>query len=54
MDDMPSAQRVGRDADFLSLADANVAYGIHSSFGIHETSAIEHEIILLGGHNGGR
>jgi hypothetical protein len=47
MDDTASAQRLGRDADNLSVADADVAHGIHAGFGIHDASAFQHEIELL-------
>ena len=53
MDDAASAQHLGRDAHNLSVADADVAHGIHAGFGIHDASAFEHEIVLLRGHNGG-
>ncbi len=53
MDDAASAQRLGRDADDLSVADADVAHSIQAGFGIHDTSAFEHQIVLLCGHNGG-
>ena len=52
MDNPASAQRFGRDADNLSVTDANVAHGIQAGFGIHDTSAFEHQIVLLCGHNG--
>jgi hypothetical protein len=53
MDDAASAQRLGRDSGDLSVADANVADGIEAGFRIHSTSAFEHQIELLCGHNGG-
>ena len=53
MDNTAAAQRLGRDADNLSVADADVAHGIHAGLGIHDPSAFEHEIVLLCGHNGG-
>jgi len=53
MDDTASAERVGRDADNLAVEDANVAHGIEAGFGIHDTSAFEHEVELLRGHDGG-
>ena len=52
MDDAASAQRVGRDADDLSVADADVAHGIQAGLGIHDASAFEHEVVLLCVQNG--
>src|ERR1700691_1269700 len=53
VDDTPSLQRVGRDADNHSVADPDVAHSIESGLGIHNTSAFEHEIERLRGHNEG-
>jgi hypothetical protein len=47
MDDTPSAQRVRRDADNLSVADAHVAHGIQASLRIHDSTAIKDDIELL-------
>jgi hypothetical protein len=52
LDDPASAQGVGRDADNLAVEDANVAHGIEAGFRIHNTSAFEHEVELLRGHDG--
>jgi hypothetical protein len=48
MDDAPSAQRLGRDSDNLSVADADVAHRIRAGFRIHDASAFKHKIVLLG------
>jgi hypothetical protein len=45
MNKAPSAQGLGRNAANLSVADADVAHGIHAGFGIHDAS--EQEIELL-------
>src|SRR6516165_5256095 len=42
-----SGQHVGRDADDLSVAYSDVSHAIQAGFGIHDTAAFEHEIILL-------
>jgi hypothetical protein len=49
MNDAASEECLGRDADYLSVADADVPHGIEAGFGIHDASAFEHKIILLGG-----
>jgi len=54
LDDAASVQGFGRYADNLSVADANIAHGIHAGFGIHDASTLEHEIVLLRGYDGGR
>ena len=53
MKDAPSAQRIGRDAGNLAVADANVADSVQSGFWIHDASAFEHQIVLLCGAEGG-
>jgi hypothetical protein len=52
MDHAASARHLGRDAHNLSVADADIAHGIHAAFGIHGAPAFQHEIQLLRGHNG--
>src|SRR5882762_10127355 len=41
VNDTPPAQRFGRDADNLPVADADVAHGIEAGFGVHDASALE-------------
>ena len=52
MDDPASGELAGRNTDNLAVEDANVAHGIEAGFGIHDTSAFEHEVELLRGHDG--
>src|ERR1700690_1813146 len=54
MDDTAPGQRVGRDANNLPVADANVAHCIEAGFGVHDTSAFEYQIVLLCGYHSGR
>ena len=51
MNDAPSVKRLRRDAGNLSIANADVANGIQTGFGIHDASAFEHEIVLLRRHD---
>jgi hypothetical protein len=51
--DAPAAQRLGRDANNLAIANANVAHCIHTRFWIHDPAAFEHKIVLLCGHVAG-
>jgi hypothetical protein len=53
MNDTQSAERIGRDTGNLSVADADVAHPIQTGFRIHDASALEDEIVLLGGRQGG-
>ncbi len=46
VNDPPPAQRFGRDADDLAVAYSDVAYGVETGFRIHDSSALEHQIVL--------
>jgi len=43
-----SAQRLGRNADNLSIANPNVAHRIQPGLGIHHSATFQHQIELLG------
>jgi len=49
----PSTQRLGRDADNLAFTDANVAHAIQASPRIDDPTAFENQIVLLR-HRDGR
>ena len=54
LDDTVPVERVGRNADNLSVADADIAHRIQSGFGVHDSSPCEYKIVLLRGHKDGR
>src|SRR6266853_4590017 len=47
MHDAPPAQRFGRNASYFAVPNANVSHPVQPSFGINDTTALEHEIVLL-------
>ena len=53
-EDALPCQRVGRDACDLAISDADIARGIEARLGIHDSSAFEYEVILLGERSGGK
>ena len=51
VDDAASGERVGGDAGDLAVADADVAHGVETGFGVHDAPAFEDEVILLRGED---
>ena len=49
-----SDERVGRDASDPAIADADVPRRVEAGFGIHDASAFNDEVVLLGKCGGGR
>ena len=49
VDDAAAGEWFGGDARDLSVADADVAYGVEAGLGVHDAAAFEDEVVLLGG-----
>ncbi len=47
-------QGLGRNARDLAVADADIAGGVEAGLGIHRTSALDDEVVLLGDRGGGQ
>ena len=50
LDHAPSAQRLCRDARYLSLANTHIPDSVEASLGIHYPTTFDHEIKLLSGN----
>ena len=47
VNDTASGERLSRDARDFSATDADTAYPINAGFGVHDSSALDYDIVLL-------